>query len=132
VEKVLIDTSAAVAIERGAGGLVSLLENKRILVPQVVVAELLTAIGLAPTEEHKSQSRQHIEAQLREFERVDFGDVEAEILAQLRAHCIRAGRRRGENDLMIASHAIAERAVLLTADKRARFDDLPGVIAQHI
>lgn len=130
--KLVIDTSAAVAIERGAVHVLPILDNSRVIMPQVVAAELLTAVGLADSEEAQLKARSRIAEQLADFELADFGEHEAEVLAQLRAYCIRNGRRRGENDLMIAAHAVVERAVLLTADKRARFDDLPGVVVQHI
>ncbi|HEX2142963.1 MAG TPA: hypothetical protein VHG10_00495 [Glycomyces sp.] len=47
--------------------------------------------------------------------------------AELLDHARRAGKPRGAHDLIIAATAVAGRRVLVTTDKNARFDDLPGV-----
>lgn len=55
-------------------------------------------------------------------------DVEvAEAHGRLLAHIHRAGAKRGAHDLIIAATAVATRRTLVTTDRSARFQDLPGV-----
>jgi tRNA(fMet)-specific endonuclease VapC len=45
------------------------------------------------------------------------------------AHCRRAGAPRGAHALIIAAHALQTDRIVLTFDAKARFADLPGVVA---
>ena len=55
-------------------------------------------------------------------------DVEvAEAHGRLLAHVHRSGTPRGAHDLIIAATAIATRRTVLTTDRSARFQELPGV-----
>ena len=51
----------------------------------------------------------------------------ADVHGTLLAHVHRTGRRPGAHDLIVAATAAATGRLLLTTDRRARFDDLPGV-----
>lgn len=59
---------------------------------------------------------------------VQNSDVEvAEAHGRLLAHIHRAGAKRGAHDLIIAATAVVTRRTLVTTDRSARFQDLPGV-----
>lgn len=51
----------------------------------------------------------------------------AQVHGRLLAHVHRTGTTRAAHDLVIAATAIATKRTLLTADRAARFDELPGV-----
>ncbi len=51
----------------------------------------------------------------------------AEAHGRLLAHVHRSGTRPGAHELIIAATAVATKRVVLTADHKAHFDDLPGV-----
>jgi tRNA(fMet)-specific endonuclease VapC len=55
------------------------------------------------------------------------GNQVAQAHGRLLATVHREGTQRGAHDLIIASTAAARRCTIVTADRRARFDDLPGV-----
>jgi tRNA(fMet)-specific endonuclease VapC len=48
---------------------------------------------------------------------------------RLLAHVRRSGRSRGAHDLIIAAHAVQTGRQVLSPDAKARFGDLPGVVA---
>lgn len=130
--RVVLDSSVAIAAERGHLDFGALIAGSEVLLPAVVLAELLTTVALAESDDDKLRRREIVAIFEESAKLLEFGEAEAEVLANLRAHCLKQGRKRGENDLMIAAHAVAERAILMTTDKRANFSDLPGVIVQHV
>lgn len=129
---VVIDSSMGVEFERGNQFALSAVVGKRVVLPAVVLAELLTASWLALTDDARLERRRLTKTLEDVAQLAEFGAREADILAELRAHCLKTGQRRTENDLMIAAHSIAERATLLTADRRARFEELPGVLVEYV
>lgn len=63
---------------------------------------------------------------------MDYTTDDAPHHAELVAHVRRAGRPRGALDLIIAATARATRRTLLTTDRRAGFEDLPGVAVRFV
>jgi tRNA(fMet)-specific endonuclease VapC len=61
----------------------------------------------------------------------DYGQTVAEHHAELLAHTQRHGKPRGAHDLIIAATARATGRTLVTTDKHARFEELPGVAVRH-
>lgn len=130
--RVILDTSAAIAIERGRKSALDALAGNETFLPAIVLAELLTATWLASDDDTR-QNRRCLTQTLEDLSHLlAFGDREAEILAELRAHCFATGAPRSESDLMIAAHAIAERATLISTDRKARFEQLPGLLVNYI
>ncbi|MEN9606656.1 MAG: hypothetical protein RL605_484 [Actinomycetota bacterium] len=130
--RVILDTSAAIAMQRGLKPALAAVAGQETLLPAVVLAELLTATWLSKDDETR-QNRRRLTQTLEDLSHlIEFGAREAEVLAELRAHCIKSGAPRSDNDLMIAAHAIAERATLVSADRKARFEQLPGLLVEYV
>ena len=128
----VIDSSVGIELERGNPLALSAVEGERVVVPAVVLAELLTATWFAKSDASRLERRRLTQILEDRTDLAVFGAREADILAELRAYCMSRGELRSENDLMIAAHAIAERAALCTNDRRARFEELPGLLVQYL
>ena len=63
----------------------------------------------------------------RESQILDFGSREATQFAIFDALLVSSGLRISEFDLAIAAHAAIKQAPILTLDKKAQFDFLPGI-----
>jgi predicted nucleic acid-binding protein len=60
---------------------------------------------------------------------LDYTETTAVQHARLIAHVRQTGTPRGAHDLVIAAHAAQTARVILGYDAKARFADLPGVLA---
>jgi predicted nucleic acid-binding protein len=60
---------------------------------------------------------------------LDYTEATAVDHARLMAHARRTGTTRGAHDLVIAAHAVQTGRTILSHDARARFADLPGILA---
>ena len=60
---------------------------------------------------------------------LDYTDATAAHHARLIAHARRAGTPRGAHDLIIAAHAAETGRIILSRDAKARFGDLPHILA---
>jgi len=60
---------------------------------------------------------------------LDYTDTTAAHHARLIAHARRTGTPRGAHDLIIAAHAAQTGRAILSREAKARFADLPTVIA---
>ena len=99
--------------------------------PEVVIAEFLTGVELAKSETIKSYELTILEAFEAASEVIPFDRKQARAWALLSAASIRAGKARSSFDLAIASAAFVLEAQVLTADRAAQFEQLPGVSAQY-
>ena len=129
---VVIDTSFAIQLERRLPEAIAAIDGREVVVPAIVLAELLTGSALAVNAHERVLRRERTRALEEQAELVPFGVREADTLAELRAYCLANGVKRGQYDLMVAAHSIAERATLLTTDRRAKFEELPGVLVQYV
>ena len=125
--RLILDTGALVVSERGKSGLAELIDvDDDIVIAAITVAELRTGIELA-NDSHRS-GRTEFLVQVLETLPVEPYDVAvAEAHGHLLAHVYRGGTQRGAHDLIIAATAVATRRTVVTTDRRARFQDLPGV-----
>jgi len=126
--RLILDTGVLVASERRASAaLADVLEaDDDVVVAAVTVAELRTGIELA-TARHRAARTEFLVKVLETLPVEPYGVDVAEEHGRLLAHVHRSETKRGAHDLIIAAIALATKRVLLTTDRNARFDDLPGV-----
>ena len=126
MDRLILDTSVLVAVERGHssfGEIVSPTDD--LAVAAVTVAELLVGVALA-TGRLRAKRTLVIERALRDAAVLPFDLGVAHIHARLAAHGHRTGRQRGAYDTMIAATAIAHDRTVVTADARG-FQGQPGL-----
>jgi tRNA(fMet)-specific endonuclease VapC len=123
----MLDTNICIhAIKRNAPEVVRRLEKtipEDVAISSVVAAELWTGVM-------KSRERGRNERALREFlvfvDVLDFPAEAARAYGEIRAELEAKGRSIGAMDLLIAAHAVHERATLVTrnSDEFARVEQL--------
>lgn len=125
--RLIIDTGVLIASERGRTGLMDIIaEDDDLVIAAITVAELRTGIELA-TESHSAARAEFLVKVLETLPVEPYDLATAEAHGRLLAHVHRTGTRRGAHDLMIAATAVATKRTVLTTDRGADFNDLPGV-----
>lgn len=125
--RLIIDTGVLIASERARSELAALItEDDDLVVAAVTVAELRTGIELAP-ERHRGPRSEFLVKVLETLPVEPYELATAEAHGRLLAHAHRSGTKRGAHDLIIAATAVATNRTVLTTDRNAHFDDLPGV-----
>jgi len=125
--RLIVDTGVLVASERGRKRLADVISaDDDIVIAAITVAELRTGIERAD-QEHRSARAEFLVKVLETLPVEPYGVETAEAHGRLLAHVHRGGVKRGAHDLIIAATALATKRILLTADRSAHFDDLPGV-----
>ncbi len=129
MERLILDSGALIALERGINPEIDVLPaDADVVMSAVTASELIVGIELA--DDQRRERRQRIvEGLLELIEVVPFDLQIAGHHATLLAHCRRAGQPRGAHDLQIAATARATSRTLVTTEAHA-FDDLPGVVAR--
>ncbi len=105
----VIDTSAAVAVERAGGGWQQLVEScgdEPVALPASVYAELLVGVAMADSPRRARQRRAGLDALASAVEIVDFGPAVAERWAGLFSDLVRKGQRVPSNDMAVAATAL--------------------------
>ena len=123
MERVILDSSAVIALERRAPD--DLPDDADVAISAVTASELLVGVELADSE-HRERRAEFVEGVL---ERVEILPLDLDVArehASLLAHTRRAGHPRGAHDLQIAATARATSRTVITTDTTA-FADLPGV-----
>lgn len=125
--RLIIDTGVLIASERGRTGLMDIIaEDDDLVIAAMTVAELRTGIELA-TESHRGARAEFLVKVLETLPVEPYDLATAEAHGRLLAHVHRTGTKRGAHDLMIAATAVATKRTVLTTDRGANFNDLPGV-----
>lgn len=125
--RLIVDTGVLVASERGGAGLLDVIaEDDDLVIAAITVAELRTGIELA-SEDHRGARGEFLVRVLETLPVEPYDLTTAEAHGRLLAYVHRGGTKRGAHDLVIAATAVATRRMVLTTDRGARFDDLPGV-----
>ncbi len=129
MERLILDSGALIALERGINPEIDVLPaDADVVMSAVTASELIVGIELA--DDQRRERRQRIVEGLLELIEVVAFDLQiAGHHARLLAHCRRAGQPRGAHDLQIAATARATSRTLVTTEAHA-FDDLPGVVAR--
>lgn len=131
--RLVIDTSVLISIAKQQIDIEKVVSpSDDLLLPTVVIAEFLTGIELMKSAKSKISQMQFLMQFKSLAEVLEFTEIEAKAFAVLEASAVQAGTPMSEFDLVIAAHATVESALLVTSDKKARFSDLPGVIAREI
>lgn len=125
---VVIDTSALVALERGATAWPPSLDAEPAALPAVVYAELLVGVQMAESRARAARRRAKIDALLARVPLVEFGAAHAERWAELYGKLSRAGRLIPANDLAVAATALElGYGVLVGPEDEAHFRQVPGL-----
>jgi tRNA(fMet)-specific endonuclease VapC len=125
--RLIIDTGVLIASERGRTALMDIIaEDDDLVIAAITVAELRTGIELA-TESHRAARAEFLVKVLETLPVEPYDLATAEAHGRLLAHVHRTGTKRGAHDLMIAATAVATKRTVLTLDRGANFNDLPGV-----
>lgn len=125
--RLIIDTGVLIASGRARAELAAVIaDDDDLVVAGITVAELRTGIELA-TEAHRAARSEFLVKLLETFPVEPYAVGTAEAHGRLLAHVHRTGTKRGAHDLIIAATAVATGRTILTTDRNAHFEDLPGV-----
>lgn len=125
--RLIVDTGVLVAAERSRRSLsLDVSADDDIVMSSITVAELQAGVELA-SDERRQAREQFVVNVVASLPVEPYGSRAALAHARLLAHVHRSGRHRGAHDLIIAATALATGRIILTTDRRARFDELPGV-----
>jgi len=126
--RLILDTNVLIAYERGTLDR-TLLDDDELAIAAVTVAEYRVGIELADTVARAADRARALAAIVSAVDVLDYTDATAAHHARLIAHARRAGTPRGAHDLIIAAHAAETGRIILSRDAKARFGDLPDVLA---
>nr|MDT0657922.1 type II toxin-antitoxin system VapC family toxin [Micromonospora sp. DSM 115978] len=128
--RLILDTNVLIAYERGTIDRASLDEDE-LAIGAITVAEYRVGIELADTAARAADRARALAAIVSAVDVLDYTDATAAHHARLIAHARRAGTPRGAHDLIIAAHAAETGRIILSRDAKARFGDLPNILAEQ-
>ncbi|GAA0964058.1 hypothetical protein GCM10009555_000360 [Acrocarpospora macrocephala] len=126
--RLILDTNVLIAYERGTIDRAAL-DSDELAVAAVSIAEYRVGIELADTPQRAADRSRALAAITSVVDVLDYTETTAAMHASLLAHVRRSGTPRGAHDLIIAAHALQSGRMVMSRDSKARFGDLPGVIA---
>jgi tRNA(fMet)-specific endonuclease VapC len=126
--RLILDTNVLIAYERGTIDRAALDEDE-LAIAAVSVAEYRVGIELADTPERAADRARALATITSALDVLDYTTTTAAHHGRLLAHVRRSGTPRGAHDLIIAAHAAETGRTVLSRDVKARFNDLPGVMA---
>lgn len=130
--RLILDTGVVIAGVRGHLDVAALLDSDDVAIPAIAVAEYIAGTLLDADPGRSAAQRAFLDEVLEVLPVHEYDRTVAEHHAALLAHVQRDGRRRGAHDLIIAATARATDRIVLTADARARFGELPDVSARFV
>jgi tRNA(fMet)-specific endonuclease VapC len=125
--RLILDTNVLIAYERGKIDR-SGLDQDELAIAAVSIAEYRGGIELADAASRAERSRA-LAVITSNLEVLDYSEATATHHARLIAHVRRTGAPRGAHDLTIAAHAAESGRIVGSLDAKARFGNLPGVVA---
>lgn len=131
MERLILDTGALIAVERGHLEADAVLPDAADLAMSAVTASELLVGVMHADEERKRAREEMVEGMIARVQVIAFDLAVARHHAVLAAEAARQGRPRGAHDLQIAASARATGRTLVTTDARA-FAELPGVAWRSI
>ncbi|WP_239405374.1 type II toxin-antitoxin system VapC family toxin [Frankia sp. Cj3] len=126
--RLILDTNILIAYERGAIDRASL-DDDELAIAAVSVAEYRVGIELADTAARAADRARSLSAMMSVLDVLDYTERTAVHHARLIAAARQIGRPRGAHDLIIAAHAAETGRTIVSRDAKARFADLPDVLA---
>lgn len=129
--RVMFDTNTLIDYEHNAFD-ATLFDADDIAIAAITVAEYQVGIELASTPSLAQRRKTRFRTILNMVEILEYTESTAMFHARLLAHTRAAGTPRGAHDLVIAAHAAQSGRVLVSRDAKARFTDLPDVVAEDI
>jgi tRNA(fMet)-specific endonuclease VapC len=125
--RLILDTGVLIASERGRTKLADLIApDDDAVIAAVTLAELRTGVELAG-ERHRSRRAEFVQRLVGVLPIEPYDVAVAVAHATLLAHVQRTGTPRGAHDLIVAATALATNRLVVSTDRGARFEDLPGV-----
>jgi len=124
----ILDTNVLIAYERQTIDRAAL-DDDELTVAALSIAEYRVGIELADTAERAANRARALAAITSVIDVLDYTETTATQHARLIAHTRRTGTPRGAHDLIIAAHAAQTGRTILSFDAKARFSDLPDVLA---
>lgn len=125
--RLILDTNALSTIERDPSA--TSLDDDDLAVAALTIAQYRAGIELAETARRAADRSRALAAIQDNVAVLDYTEATAAAHARLLAHVHRAGQPRSAHDLIIAAHAVQTGRTILSNDARARFGDLPAVVA---
>ncbi len=125
--RLVVDTGVLIDPERGGdpyGSLVTAEDD--LVIAAVTVAELCAGVELAG-EAHRGRRTEFLLQVLETLPVEPYDVATAEAHGRLLAHVHTRGVPRGAHDLLVAATGVATGRTVLTTDRTARFENLPGV-----
>ncbi|NMR20996.1 PIN domain-containing protein [Cellulomonas fimi] len=126
--RLILDTNTLIAYERQRFDITTLDEDD-LAIAAVSVAEFRTGIELADNPRRAADRARVLAAITATVAVLDYTEATAAEHGRLLAHVRREGIPRGAHDLIVAAHAVEDSRAVLSLDAKARFGDLPGVLA---
>ena len=126
--RLILDTNTLIAYERHRFD-ISVLDEDDLAIAAVTVAEFRTGIELAQSPQRAAERARVLAAITSIITVLDYTEATAAEHGRLLAHVRRTGAPRGAHDLIVAAHAVEDTRTVLSLDAKARFGDLPGVVA---
>ncbi|HEY7796528.1 MAG TPA: type II toxin-antitoxin system VapC family toxin [Microbacteriaceae bacterium] len=120
----MLDTSVLISIERGLE--LEALQEFDFVIPTLVLAEFEYGLRRMPAQASK-RGWKILEALLEVSEIASFDSKAASKYAELKNTLATIGKPRSEMDLLIASIAASLGLQLVSTDRRAQFELIPGV-----
>jgi tRNA(fMet)-specific endonuclease VapC len=115
VERLILDTGALIAVERGAAELGAVLpDDADVAICAITVAELLVGVELG--ERHRGRRDTLVEGIIDRVKVLPYDLDVARHHAALLAYVRRVGEARGAHDLQIAATARATDRIVITTD----------------
>ena len=127
--KYVLDTNALSALMKGNENALSRLRaagRAEVTVPQPVIAEIASGIERLPRSKRRQTLQSRFDLLRAELPRCQWTDTVSEHFGSVKAALERRGQRIEDFDAAIAAHALADGAVLVTAnlDQMVRVPDL--------
>jgi tRNA(fMet)-specific endonuclease VapC len=125
----VLDTNAVSALMKGDARVVrqlSRVSRGDVLLPQPVIAEIAYGIERLPRSRRRNSLQARFDFIRAELPRVVWSDEVSEAFGLIKARLERSGKRIEDFDVAVAAHALAARAILVTANVQhlARIPDL--------
>jgi len=123
-----LDTGVLIGLERKILNPSILSRDDDICLSLVVLAEYMAGLELAQPQ-YRPRMQRFLDGFLKVATVLPYDEEILDVHVKLLAWTYQHGCPRGQHDLIIAATSIATDRVLLAQDKRARFEELPGLSA---